>query len=158
MKRLTDMEIAIVDHFNLTPNKMAEGDWPILTDVVQFCIHEGYGGLVWDKMSAHAILLEIEKKWLTTEDDSIALEDIATWVLSHYFSRDQLINMTGEAAERYLKEWKYFFGFRKCDGMGEVYISDAIRVLDGIEVQVDDSDEYQYIDVDYLRCTQPFGN
>ena len=140
MKVLTENEIKLMDGLRITPNQLnGETDvykdedqprpYPLLEKVLDFCLHNGITE-VHDKLSAHKFLDGLAAK-LTEAEDSCSLEDTAAWVLSHYFTREQLEKMTGEEAEEYLQDWKYWCGFRKCQGWGNTYIEEACQVLDG---------------------------
>lgn len=149
MLKLTKTELAVMDHFHIVPNNFnGEGTLPSATEV---------GWWLADRKRAKdaelrplregkAILDSLRLKlWNRFESDSISIEDTATWVLSHYFTFEQLVAMKGEDAEKFLKDWKYFFGFRKCDGWGAIYISNAIDALVGKLVLDKKSKEYVYI-------------
>jgi len=147
MKKFTDLELAIIDGLHITPQSFDENKVPESSEVAEWCMQNGFGTSVHDKLGAEEALEGIRKKmWDDFESDCISLEDTATWVLSHYFTLHQLENMKAEEAEEFLRNWKYFFGYRKCDGWGNVYISDAISVLTGDMILDETDEEYCYID------------
>lgn len=158
---LDELELKVVDHFKLTANYFTMGEYEGKRDVVldyadiaTFCMHEGYGHRVYDKLSAGALMDEICHK-ICVDEDSISSEYAAAWLLSHYFTEEQLMGMKADDAEKFLKDWKYWFGFRKCDGRGDVHINDALKVKSGdwvfhpIKIEGDEA-EIWYVDKDNL--------
>lgn len=148
MKRLTDAEIAVMDHFRIVPNNFnGEGRLPEADEVEEW-LRSGpqeLSGIDVSHLTGAAILGSLRRKlWDDFEDDAISLEDTATWVLSHYFTASQLMEMQPKEAEEFLRNWKYFLGFRKCDGWGMIYLQNAISALSG-ELKLDPyDDEYFY--------------
>lgn len=146
MLKLTETEIKVADHFHIIPNNFnGEGELPSPREVLNWCIAEGLLGKKAAISEGERILKSLEKKfWKNFEDDSITLEDTATWVLSHYFTEEQLKEMQPAEAEKFLRNWKYFFGYRKCDGWGELYINNALNAIQGYLVLDPNDPEYFY--------------
>lgn len=150
MLKLTNIEIKVMDHFHIIPNNFnGEGTLPTPTEVGWWVAGQRRG----KDRSLHplrdgiAILASLRRKlWDEFEYDSITLEDTATWVLSHYFTLEQLKGMNATDAERFLKDWKYFLGYRKCDGWGNTYIYNAIRALRGDIILHKKEKDYFYIE------------
>ena len=145
MKKLLKVEYAVLRHFDIKPTdiQMADGmDWmPPLADVATFCMHEGYGYAAYDKVTAGLLLYNLAEKLCTSEDDYFAKVDLATWVLSHYFTKEELMKLSAKDCVKFLQDWKYYFGFRKMDESdAETYIYNAIQVLDG-KWHLDENDE-----------------
>lgn len=147
MFKLTDLEVKVVDHFHIVPNNFnGEGTLPTPKEIYDWVIEVFPAGTLRDEAAAKFLLGEIERKfWTDFECDSISIENTATWVLSHYFTIEQLQAMTAQEAEEYLKDWKYFCGFRKCDGWGDTYINNALDVLTGRQVLSEEDNEYWYV-------------
>ena len=147
MLKLTDVEIKIMDHFHIVPNNFnGDGTLPTPEEVLAWALESPDGMAIRTAEDAGRLLKSLgEKLWDRFEDDSISIENAATWVLSHYFTLEQLRKMKPEEAESFLKDWKYHFGFRKCDGWGGYYIEDAIDALEGRLVLSEDEKEYWYV-------------
>lgn len=144
MKRLTEAETAVVKHFNITPENIGMVD--NFSEIATWCMQNGYAE-VYDKISAANMIERIEDIfWASDGFDVMSIEDVAAWVLITYvpeefpyWSSDEIIN--------YLQKWKYYFGFRKMEGWGEVYRHDAFDVLDGVMVQDPNSEDICYVDL-----------
>lgn len=70
--------------------------------------------------------------------DGISLEFVATYLLYTFFTKEQLENLTNEAAVEFLQDYRYFFGFRKWYA-GDMhyrlpYIDEAIEIYNGERV------------------------
>lgn len=146
MKKFTDLELAIIDGLHITPQSFADDKAPESSEIVEWCKQNGLGSSVPAEEAVAEIMDGIHRKmWEDFESDVISLEDTATWVLSHYFTIKQLEEMKPEEAEEYLRNWKYYQGYRKCEGWGNVYISNAIAYLSGEMILDETDDEYFYI-------------
>lgn len=150
MLKLTNIEIKVMDHFHIVPNNFnGEGTLPTPTEVGWWVAGQRRG----KDRSLHpfrdgtAILASLRRKlWDEFEDDCVATEETATWVLSHYFSLEELSAMSPDDAERFMKDWKYFCGYRKCDGWGHIYIYNAMRALRGEIILPKKPKDYFYIE------------
>ena len=136
MIALDDLEVLILDKFHLTANAFNLGEWdegysyPSLSDVADFAMHAGYMDRVYDKLTAQEILDSIEYKVGSIEYYP-GIEDTAGWLLDHYFTEAELISMSNTEVENFLKDWKYWSGFRKCDGSGNEYKRIALAIKHG---------------------------
>ena len=65
------------------------------------------------------------------DGDSISLEYVATYLFYLFFTEEELRRMTDEAATEFLKNYRYYYGFRKWDGGNLTYVNDAIRAYEG---------------------------
>ena len=150
MKRLTDIEVKVIKHFNITATQiqMADNDeWmPPLSVVATFCMHNGYP-IVYDKISAGLFLMNLGDKILEPED-AFSREDLAVWLLTNYFTREELEHMSYEDILKFLQDWKYFNGFRK-DSVYDVmvYMYNAQAVFDGLYVLDEDKEEIAFKEV-----------
>lgn len=147
MLKLTDVEIAVMDRFRIVPNNFnGEGALPTPEEVRDWLVANGHPRM--NRVSSgERVLKSLKKKlWDSFEYDSLSCEDTATWVLSHYFTLEQLRAMEPEEAERFMKDWKYQFGYRKCDGWGRYYIRNAIDALTGVLVLDEKDTEYFYLE------------
>ena len=147
MLKLTDIEIKVMDHFHIVPNNFnGEGTLPTPHEIGAW-LKESGTCTVHPFARGKIVLNALRRKlWDQFEYDSISIEETATWVLSHYFSLEELKAMRPEDAERFLRDWKYFFGFRKCDGWGDTYIYNAMRALCGEIIPDEKSKDYFYIE------------
>ena len=147
MKKLTELEYMVMKHFDIKPTdiQMANDDeWmPSLSAVATFCMHNNFHHIVYDKLSAYSFLVVLANK-LCDIEDGISLEDLAIWVLSNYLTPEELEKMSGEDVEKFLKDWKYFCGFRKCDGNGMQYKWDTFALWNGKMVLDEDSEDIYY--------------
>lgn len=153
MKRLTNDELAFVKAFNVKPD-----DWQDLqykpsrkwdyAEIATWCMHNGIAPYVHDKISAADFLKGIEDKFWDDEGfDALSLEDVAIWVLTTYYTYDQIHDMTLVQVIQALQDWKYFCGFRKIADFDAIQaLSCALGVFDGYLVQDPDSDDVFYIE------------
>lgn len=63
--------------------------------------------------------------------DAISLEYEATYLFYTFFTKEELEKLTDEEATKWLKDFKYFFGYRKWDGGNLTYVYEAIEVYEG---------------------------
>ncbi len=63
--------------------------------------------------------------------DSISLEYVAAYLFYLFFTEEELLKLTDEEATKFLKDYRYYFGFRKWDGGNLGYVNDAIRAHRG---------------------------
>ena len=63
--------------------------------------------------------------------DGISLEYEATYLFYTFFTKEELEKLTDEEATKWLKDFKYFFGYRKWDDGNLVYVKEAIEVYEG---------------------------
>lgn len=150
MKKLTDIEIKIIKYFNITPTKIQEAvaaEWmPSLAEVVEFCKRDccTYPA-VHNEIEAEYFLRDLAEKILEPED-CMSKVDLATWLLTNYFTRQELEDTPYEEILEFLKDWKYFFGFRK-DDVHDVmtYVWDAQAVFDGAYILNPNGTDIEYI-------------
>ena len=62
--------------------------------------------------------------------DGISLEYEATYLFYTFFTKEELEKLTDEEATKWLKDFKYFFGYRKWDDGNLVYVEEAIEVYE----------------------------
>jgi len=63
--------------------------------------------------------------------DGISLEYVATYLFYCFFTKEELEKLTDEEATRFLKDYRYYSGFRKWDGGNLQYVQEAIEVYEG---------------------------
>ncbi len=72
-----------------------------------------------------------EKTCNLENSDSISLEYEATYLFYTFFTKEELEKLTDEEATKWLKDFKYFFGYRKWDDGNLVYVKEAIEIYEG---------------------------
>ena len=165
MKRLTENEIRFVKETGFTPTvwQCDEYDRTIFTDECSPSYDEGgfeslhewrialeeYENKYFKIASAYAKdhygfdLLNFLDKNLGSDlddNDGISLEYVATYLFYAFFTKEELLELTDEEATKWLKDYRYFCGFRKWDGGNLVYVEDAIRAHNG-EIEFYEVDE-----------------
>lgn len=147
MRRLSDFETALVQHYNITPENISDKMQELsYADIATWSMHNGFAQ-VYDKISAAIALESIYKKfWDDNGFDSISIDDVAGWVLTTYLTEDQVMVMSSEEIISYLQNWKYYFGFRKREGNGEFYRRIAFDIWDGNLIQDPNDKNICYID------------
>ena len=70
----------------------------------------------------------------TEECDGISLEYEATYLFYTFFTKEDLEKMTDQYATDWLKDFQYFFGYRKWDGGNITYVDEALDVYNGKRV------------------------
>lgn len=63
--------------------------------------------------------------------DSVSLEYEATYLLYTFFTKEELEKLTDEEVTNWLKDFKYFCGYRKWDGGNLVYVNEALEIYAG---------------------------
>lgn len=72
-----------------------------------------------------------EKTCNLENSDGISLEYEATYLFYTFFTKEELEKLTDEEATKWLKDFKYFFGYRKWDDGNLTYVYEAIEVYEG---------------------------
>ena len=72
-----------------------------------------------------------EKTCNLENSDSISLEYEATYLFYTFFTQEELEKLTDEEATKWLKNFKYFFGYRKWDDGNLIYVKEAIEIYEG---------------------------
>ena len=65
------------------------------------------------------------------KSDGISLEYEATYLLYTFFTKEELEKLTDEEATKWLKDFKYYCGYRKWDGGNLVYVNEATEIYAG---------------------------
>ncbi len=77
-------------------------------------------------------LLELYDKTCNLDNnDGISLEYEATYLFYTFFTKEELEKMTDAKATAWLKDFKYYFGYRKWDGGNIIYVNEALDVYNG---------------------------
>lgn len=63
--------------------------------------------------------------------DITTLEHDAAYLFYVFFTKEELKKLTDEEATSWLKDFKYYCGYRKWDGDNLLYVDEAISVYDG---------------------------
>ena len=110
MRFLTDNEIKFIKATGVTPTVIQLDEWK-RTGCVDFP----------DAWNVAAITFGVadpkEFFHMLTSDkdsDSISIDNNAIYLFYTFFTEEELKNMTSEEALKWLQDWKYYFGYRKC--------------------------------------------
>lgn len=159
MERLTESEIQFIRGTGYTATVWQNDEWhrtywgeePTLSEVAEYCMHNGIAE-VYDKISAATFLKHLHEKFNTVED-SISLEMLAIYIFRTFFSTAQLEEMLAAPSNDgvrpsalWLQDWKYNFGFRKWQD-ADYLVRDALNP----NIKLDTSeDEIWYNDYDEI--------
>ena len=66
--------------------------------------------------------------------DGISLEYVATYLFYCFFTKEELEKLTDEEATEFLKDYRYYGGFRKWDGGNLTYVQEAIEAYNGLRL------------------------
>ena len=149
MKQLTEQEIKFIKETGWTPTVEQASEWnrTIFSNIFnpaefekKYTDEEGY--LIdpySDKINEYVLekynidTIELYKK-CTEESDGISLEYEATYLFYTFFTKKELENLTDEEATEWLKDFQYYFGYRKWDGGNLSYVNEALEVYNGNRV------------------------
>lgn len=155
MKKLTDKEINFIKETGWTPTVEQASEWDrtIFVNIFnkdefkeKYTDEEGYlvdefsnkvNEYVFETYGINTV--DLYKKF-TEESDGISLENEATYLFYTFFSKDELEKLTDEEATKWLKDFQYFFGYRKWDGGNINYVYEALDVYNGNRVFYLDDD------------------
>lgn len=143
MRKLTKNEVAFVKETGFTPtvyqcreyHRTAFYDMKL--DKKDYDPSEGYHYQLAKKVAREKYNVDLDeflKKNISqslNDGDSISLEYVATYLFYLFFTKEELQRMTDEAATEFLKNYRYYYGFRKWDGGNLTYVNDAIRAYEG---------------------------
>lgn len=148
MKRLTEQEIEFIKHTGWTPTlHQMEYSENELKRTHLYQIQN-------IPMSSEMMKLEFEssanqygfnlndlynKTCNLNNDDSISLEEEAIYLLYTFFTKDELVDMENSYALKWLKDFKYYYGYRKWNEYeAEMAILDALEVYSGTRTFAED--------------------
>ena len=134
MKPLTENEIVFVKGTNYTATVWQCNEWsrtvwghePTYAEIATWCMHAGIAE-VYDVLSAGAFLDCLHEKFNNVED-SISVENLGIYLFRTFLTREEMEDLLHQppvevcddgyrftASAKFLKDWKYFNGFRKID-------------------------------------------
>ena len=129
MKWLEDKEIEFLKktHYSATVFQCDEWGRTPFVDFSQAC------RVALDEYGVN--LLELNKKICNADEDAISLEFAAGYLFYIFFTKEELETMSPKDGLKFLKDFKYFFGWRKSDER-DAYIAmcDAIQLHEGTMV------------------------
>lgn len=143
MRKLTENEVAFVKETGFTPTVYQCREYYRTTfydmklDKKDYDPAEGYHYQLAKKVAREKYNVDLDeflKKNISqslNDGDSISLEYVATYLFYLFFTEEELQRMTNEAATEFLKNYRYYYGFRKWDGDNLTYVNDAIRAYEG---------------------------
>lgn len=133
MKRLTENEIKFIKETNVTPTVMVCEEWR----------RTPYANLA-EATERAADLYQVQLSDILdkcSECDGISLEYMATYLLYTFFTQEELENMSYAAVLEWLKDFKYFCGYRKwSEYWVEIAVNEALEVYAGTREFFDDED------------------
>jgi hypothetical protein len=144
MKPLTKEEIKFIKETGWTPTKHQVNcdEWnnTIFPNLIDTSLSEKYidnEGYLVDTYSDAVRKYCLEKYNIDTYDlykkcvdeyDAITLENDAVYLFYAFFTKEELEKLTDEEATSWLKDFKYYNGYRKWDDGNLIYVEDAISV------------------------------
>jgi hypothetical protein len=163
MRQLTKQEIEFIKETGWTPTVEQCGEWDrtVFSKLFnkadfkeRYINSEGYLIDEFSNKVAEYVLnnynidlTELYKK-CTDCADGISLEYMAAYLFYTFFTKEELSQLTDETATKWLKDFQYYFGYRKWDGGNLQYVNDAIEVYNGDRVFYLDGDEVWNIEAD----------
>ena len=133
MKKLTEKEIKFIKDTGWTPTvyQMNYNEAELKhTKFAGLSREEGAKAFHAEMENYDINISELYKKFV--EDcDGISLEYEATYLFYTFFTKEELENLTDEEATKWLKDFQYYFGYRKWDGGNLTYVNEAIEIYKG---------------------------
>ena len=163
MKALTTDEILFLKTTGLTATVVQCDEWdrtiwghePNFTEVATQCMHIGIAS-VDDVLSASVFITNLYNKILNSDDDAIALEDLAVYLFRTFCTVEELERLLQAphaeessdgswyvtASAAWLKRWKYHFGFRKVDD-ADYLVGQALNP--NYKLELDEQSDVMYV-------------
>lgn len=116
----TDEQVEYGDNYKERREAYEEKWYKVASDYAK----EKYGFDL-DKFIAKQLVEDID------DSDSISLEYTATYLFYIFFTREELEEMKDCDATNFLKDYRYYFGYRKWDGGNLKYVQEAIEAKEG---------------------------
>lgn len=131
MKRLTEQEIKFIKETGWTPTVQQCNEYS-RTNKAPYYIDSFAESQNIAREDFNIDLIELYNKTCDIDNsDGISLEYEATYLFYTFFTKEELEKLTDEEATKWLKDFKYFFGYRKWDDGNLVYVKEAIEVYEG---------------------------
>lgn len=135
MRRLTENEIRFVKETGITATVIQCNEW----DRSQCSNYADAEKLADEKYGIN--LDDFSSVLLDDNYDSISLEYDAVYLLYTFLTREELENMSGNEVLEWLKNFKYWFGYRKYDvDLAYMHRCEALEVYDGTREFYDTDD------------------
>ena len=126
MRRLTENEIRFIKETGVTATVIQCDEW----DRSQCSNYADAEKLADEEYGIN--LDEFSSVLLDDNYDSISLEYDAVYLLYTFLTREKLKNMNGNEVLEWLKNFKYWFGYRKYDiDLAYMHRCEALEVYDG---------------------------
>lgn len=143
MKFLKLNEIKFIKETGWTPTvyQCREYDKTIWADLCENKDEEFCMNLI-DKEAREEYAVDVHELYqkCTSEYDGITLEYDAVYLFYTFFTKEELEKLTDEEATRWLKDFKYYSGYRKWDSGNLVYVNEALEVYNGQKEFYEDHD------------------
>lgn len=145
MRELTKNEIKFIKETGWTPTVSQCGEWHrtiwtkdkiSLNDACYAQLKNAYdikySGIAHDFAKKH-YEIDLNKLYqkFVEEGDGISLENEATYLFYLFFTKEELEKMTDKEATQWLKDFQYYYGYRKWDEGNLTYVQEALEVYEG---------------------------
>lgn len=142
MKQLTKEEITFIKETGWTPTVYQCSEWdrtiwttehlsiePMDTYIDRRDTYSNkYYNIAYNEAKKYGFDLDELYKKFTTECDGISLEYEATYLFYLFFTKEELEQLTDEKATKWLKDFQYFYGYRKWNGDNLRFVEEALQI------------------------------
>lgn len=134
MEMLNEKEIQFIKETGWTPTVLQMGEYyrTVWADICEGQDEEFCFGIACEeaKEKYGVDLVKLYDK-CAKDVDGITLENDAVYLFYTFFSKEELEGMDDATACKWLKDFKYYSGYRKWDSNCLGYVGDAIDVYEG---------------------------
>lgn len=107
MRRFSDLELLLIDGFELNANSWDDGRIPITANqLIEWAVKNGKSELIPNAESAKSILDQLKAKLIEPENPE-SKEGLAIWLINRNFSERDLRSISGKDILKFLQGWKY---------------------------------------------------
>lgn len=135
MKRLTENEIKFIKETDVTWTTVGCGEWEKRT------VFANYNEAAQCARDMYQIDLDVLMNKFG-DYDGITLEYTATYLFYSFFTKEELEKLTPEDGIEWLKDMRYFFGYRKWDAESIApFIEEALEIYAGTREFYEEDDD-----------------
>lgn len=133
MKQLTEQEIKFIKETGWTPTlfQMNYDESELKRTKFAGLTREQGAKAFHQEMEKYGIVIKDLYDKCIEEYDGVSLEYEATYLFYTFFTKEELEKLTDEAATKWLKDFQYYFGYRKWDSGNLIYAQEALEVYNG---------------------------